>query len=191
MIKNLFFLLLCLVCFSACARLSPQQAVLNPTINTNHESKSIQGKEVYLSVNDGRARSTIGTKGYRGQGAKIIIENADDPIFFATKKQLEKMGFIVTEDQDAATLSIKLNVFYIRLANEDLLFEHSAVVETSINVEASQEKKTFAKTFRGKAEKQIFFTMNNEGNQKIIDQGISDNLSQIFNDRNFINFIIK
>ena len=171
---------------SGCA-FAPQTATLDPEVFVS-ASKIGEGKTIALRVLDERASEEIGRRGI--QMAKISIEQ-DLALLIEEKltSGLQQKGFTVVEYDAAADRKLEVELRNLDYKTSMGFWTGGVHITGALKAEAVAGARQYSEFYRTENEKRVIVNPTKEGNEKMINQGLSDLLGELFKDRKLFEFL--
>ena len=173
---------------SGCA-FNPQTATLDPDVFVQ-ASEMGKGQTVALRVVDDRTSEEIGR---RGMGmAKISVEqNLSQLIEEELTLGLEKKGFSVVEYDADAPRRLIVELRSIEYETSIGFWTGGVHIKGALKAEAEVGDQEYSEFYRIENERRVLVNPTAEGNEKMINQGLTDLLNELFEDNDLFKFLAK
>lgn len=187
MLSRAAVLILSAVFLGGCA-LSPQYVDLKPTIDVKEQE--LTPNIVQLSIVDKRPETKLGTRGgvYKDTSYIYLSKPIEETLTPAAQAALQKLGL---QTQGLSPLPYQMTIQLDKLTYKmnDEKLPKKVSIDTSISVFLSKGDKSHQGEFSSAKEFSYMKSPNEEENQKIINEILSDTLTRLFNDNKVVSFL--
>ncbi len=180
------------MCFLFGCAFSPQEVMLEPTLNIA-ETNIGNGAKVSFDVVDERDDILIGHRGSAyGKAAKISNNQDITQVFSdAITEGLKRNGFLPVEGSDNSTRQLKVQIRLIRYETSMGFWTGGVHTKATIKAIASNNGKTYAKLYRVENEKRFLFVPESKENNRLINDIVSEVINELFNDEKLMSFLAE
>jgi uncharacterized lipoprotein YajG len=188
--KHIIIVAACTVLLSGCA-FTPQQATLNPTLNV---TSTEDGKNCSVSVRviDERPSKSLGRKG-SGYGPAGEITSSNDIVVVVQKKltdALQKKGFVTKDYSEARDPRFTVEIRLLEYSTSTGFWSGGVHVKSAVKAKASRAGHSFEKMYRGEKNEQVVVVPGDDKNEDLINESLSDVLTQVVEDKTLIMFLV-
>ena len=182
---------LLLLFFSGCAYI-PQEATLVPSVSVI-PSNIGNDLEVSIKVVDERPTESLGNRGSAVvKGAEITTTQdlaaiIKDEIF----KGLKNMGFNPLDYKEEFPRRIVIELRLLEYSTSTGFWTGGVHLKGALKAMASNQDENYENFYRIEKEKRVVFVPGAKANEKIINEGLTELLQELFNDNNLFQFLAK
>jgi uncharacterized lipoprotein len=180
------------MCLTSGCAYSPQHVDIDPTLNLS-ESNIGNNLEVFVSVADERADIVIGHRGSAyGKAAKISNDQDICKVFRdAVVEGLKANGFNPMVDGTTPVRKLDVQVRLIKYETSTGFWTGGVHTKAAVKVVARNNGQKYEKMYRVQDEKRILIVPDAKQNAALINNIVSDVISEIFVDKNMLAFLAK
>ena len=187
--KSLLSLCLSTIAFlfaSGCA-LSPQKVVLDPELQVSSSSFG-EGVNITLVVKDERASNELGR---RGMGmAKIDIEqNLANLIREKVTSGLERKGFTIVNSKENSSKTLVIELRALDYKTSVGFWTGGVHITGALKAESTSESSDYSEFYRVESEKRVMLNPTAKENQRLLNEGLTDLLRKLFEDKELFDFL--
>tara|TARA_R110000868_G_scaffold8205_3_gene42567 strand:- start:155195 stop:155773 length:579 start_codon:yes stop_codon:yes gene_type:complete len=184
--------ILVLATFISACTTTTQPVQLKPTLKATKQQNIGQGKEVAVTIDDARKFKSIGKSITNTRTNPTVPVNISGDVADTLQKVvdqgLSQYGFKSSE-KGATKLKVDLSTFSYK-ATEGT-FKTSVIINTVINVTATNGNKTYHSSYEANRSFSGVFTPSNKDNAKNINLAFSDVINKMMDDKSLMNFLAK
>ena len=186
---KIFFLPLLLIILTGCA-LSPQNVELNPTVTVTNSIPVAH--VVRLSIEDQRPQEHLGTRGgvYAESSYIHPARPLEESLHPAATKALQGLG-LQTDGVSPKPILVNIIIDELSYAVDNDSVPKKVTLKTRIRAQILKASREHNGQFSSTKTHSYIKLPDEEENQKIINDILSNTLTRLFNDQKLINFIQK
>ncbi len=175
------------VVLSACA-LSPQYVDVNPTIEVKKQTAS--PNVVQLQIEDKRPQTQLGTRGgvYKDTSYIYLNKPIAETLTPVAEKALQQLG-LQTNGQSPQPYEITIRLDKLTYSINEEKLPKKVALNTSLHLSVNKGDRSHEGEFNSSKEFSYMKAPSEEENEKIINEILSETLTRLFNDPQFITFI--
>jgi len=176
-------------CIAGCAYMS-QEVTLNPLLEVT-ESNTGKGIKITVTVKDERPTKSLGfRRGGYGRGAEIkTVQNIEELVKRKILEGLKMKGFDTTEYIEEHDIKLIAELRLLEYTTSTGLMTGGVLVKGALKAIGKNKGMEYEEMYRFESEKRVIIVPTANENERLITEGLSHLLEELFADERLFKFL--